>query len=119
MIVEGRRAAVVRRDDRLDVAVLAVPGVDGAPVRVAAGATRVVVGGRAARVVRRITARVDGAAARPALELRARVARGQSGTPVLTPGGKLVGMIFARSRERAGVAYAVDLTGAGERQLRH
>ncbi len=113
VIVDGRRATVVRRDDRLDLAVLAVPGVDGAPVRVAAGGTRVVVGGRPARVVRRITARVDGAAARPALELRADVAPGDSGAPVVTAAGRLAGVVFARSRDRAGVAYAVDASAVG------
>jgi S1-C subfamily serine protease len=120
VLVDGRRATVVRRDDRLDLAVLAVPGVDGEPVRIAAGATRVVVGGRPARVVHRALARVDGSSwRRPVLEVRARVAAGDSGTPVLTSSGRVIGMIFARSRERTGVAYAVDLEGAGERQLRH
>ena len=120
VLVDGRRATVVRRDDRLDLAVLAVPGVDAEPLRVVAGATRVVVGGRPARVVHRALARVDGSSwRRPVLELRARVAFGESGSPVVTPGGRLVGVVFARSRARPGVAYAVDLEGAGERQLLH
>jgi S1-C subfamily serine protease len=120
VIVDGRRATVIRRDDRLDLAVLEVPGVDGEPVQVATGATRVVVGGRPAQVVRRALARVDGSSwRRPVLEVRARVAAGDSGTPVVTPGGRVVGMIFARSRGRAGVAYALDVEGAGERQLLH
>ena len=61
------------------------------------------------RVVRRITAlrprRAD--ARRPALELAAPVAAGDSGAPVLVD-GRLAGIVFARSRERAGIAYAVD-----------
>jgi S1-C subfamily serine protease len=95
--VDGRPATVVRRDDRLDLALLAVPGVRGAPPRI----------GRSG--ARHLHARIDGSAwRRPVLELRTDVARGDSGTPVLTPAGRLAGVIFARSRDRAGVAYAVD-----------
>jgi S1-C subfamily serine protease len=106
-----RRGAVLRRDDTLDLALLAVPGLRPAPVFARAG-TRMLVrrGGTVvaepARVVRRITAHL-GATRRPALELAATVAAGDSGAPVLVD-GRLAGVVFARSRERAGIAYAVD-----------
>ena len=64
-------------------------------------------------MVRRISARLDGAGPRPALELRADVAAGDSGAPVVTAGGRLAGVVFARSQHRAGVAYAVDASAVG------
>jgi S1-C subfamily serine protease len=109
VVVAGRRASVLRRDERVDLAVLSVPALDGAPPRVAPDATRVIVDGRPARVLRHVSARVDGARRRrPALELRAHVEPGDSGAPVLTPAGRLVGVVFARSRGRDGVAWAVS-----------
>jgi hypothetical protein len=66
-----------------------------------------------ARVVRRIdatvrTAGVPGSAVhRPALELAASPAAGDSGAPVVA-GGRIAGVVFARSSRRPGVAYAVD-----------
>ena len=66
--------------------------------------------GRPAPVVRHIRASVDGGPRRPALEIRADVAIGDSGAPLVTPGGRVAGVVFARSRERAGVGYAVDWT---------
>jgi S1-C subfamily serine protease len=96
--VDGRPASVVRRDDRLDLAVLAVPGVRGEAPRIAA-----------AHDARRADARVDGSGwRRPVLELRIEVEDGDSGAPVLSPTGRLVGVIFARSRSRDGVAWAID-----------
>jgi len=113
----ARRGSVVRRDDELDLALLDVPGLPAAPARLGAG-TRLLVrrDGRIAalpaRVVRRIDARVRTAgsgrvAHRPALELAARAAAGDSGAPVVV-GGRVAGVVFARSDGRAGVAYAVD-----------
>jgi S1-C subfamily serine protease len=58
--------------------------------------------------VRRIRASVDGGPRRRALELRAAVAAGDSGAPVVTTSGRVAGVVFARSRTRAGSAYAVD-----------
>ncbi|HEX2105381.1 MAG TPA: hypothetical protein VHF51_17140, partial [Solirubrobacteraceae bacterium] len=46
-------------------------------------------------------------AARPALELAARVAPGDSGAPVLDRRGRLAGVLFARSDRRPATAYAV------------
>jgi S1-C subfamily serine protease len=48
------------------------------------------------------------ALSRPALELEARLRAGDSGAPVLTEDGELAGVVFARSRNRADTAYAVD-----------
>jgi hypothetical protein len=107
--VDGRHATVLRRDDALDLALLHVPGVRGtARVESATGEARV--GKRPARIVRRIAARIDGAPPRPALELRADIDIGDSGAPVVTPGGHLAGIVFARSDARPGTAYAVDAT---------
>jgi S1-C subfamily serine protease len=111
--VDGRRATAVRVDRRLDLALLRVPGVRGAPDRTAAGGHDTSLLGRPAPLVRRISARVDGAGPRPALELRADVAAGESGAPVVTAAGRLAGIVFARSQDRAGVAYAVDASAVG------
>ena len=113
----ARAATVLRRDAALDLAVLGVRGLrpGGRP---APGPPRVVVrrdgGQRAAPAVvrRRIDAHVrsgDGRliARRPALELRADIRAGDSGAP-LVQDGRIAGIVFARSRERDGVAYAVD-----------
>jgi Trypsin-like peptidase domain len=107
--VAGRPAAVALVDRALDLAVLAVPGVGGAAPRPGGDVARVIVpgGARPARLVRRISARVDGVR-RPALELRADVAAGDSGAPVVSSAGRLAGVVFARSRGRPGVAYAID-----------
>jgi S1-C subfamily serine protease len=112
--VAGRRATVVRTDPRLDLAVLRVPGLRGPRPRVARGGDPLVItagGPRPAPLVRRIVARLDGVE-RPALELRAVVAAGDSGAPVVTRGGRLAGVVFARSRTRAATAYALDCSAA-------
>lgn len=134
-----RRAAVVRRDDALDLAVLAVgmPGVKAAirrddalpAVPAASGAAlRLPLATRGPRVLvrrdgrqvaepvrlrRRIDARVrTGAGAlvgrRPALELEAPIRAGDSGAPLVGPDGRVIGIVFARSRDRPGIAYAAD-----------
>lgn len=105
VLVDGRRAEVVRRDERLDLAVLSVPGVDGPRVRVG--------GGTPEGLIRRANARIDGSAwRRPVLELRIEVEDGDSGTPVLTSSGRVAGVIFARSTTRPGTAWAVDYPAA-------
>jgi S1-C subfamily serine protease len=114
----ARPAAVLRRDDALDLALLAVPNLRPRG-GLASGATHVVVrrdGGQhsaPAVIRRRIDARVrrgDGRliARRPAIELRADIRAGDSGAP-LVQHGRVAGIVFARSRERDGVAYAVDV----------
>jgi hypothetical protein len=73
--------------------------------------------GRPARLVRRADARIDGSAwRRPVLELRADVRVGDSGAPVLSATGRPVGIVFARSRARDGVAWAVDLGAPAARR---
>jgi S1-C subfamily serine protease len=106
--VDGRPASVARVDRRLDLALLRVPGVRGEPARFGgAGDTRLP--GGPAPIVRRIRASVDGGPRRPAFVLRADVEVGDSGAPLVTATGRVAGMVFARSRTRPGVAYAVAL----------
>jgi S1-C subfamily serine protease len=108
-VASGHPARVLRVDRANDLALLAVPGVRGEAPRLGPGGdTRVL--GRPAPVVRRIAASVDGGPRRPALELRAAVARGDSGAPVVTATGRVAGVVFARSRGRHRTAYAVDAT---------
>lgn len=146
MLVSGRalrvtggdgvsRAATVERADRADdLALLRAPGVGGpanrgrTPSGAPAGAgMRLLMrrDGRATalRVVlrRRIEATVGQAGAppsgpRPALELAATVAPGDSGAPVLDGDGTVIGVVFARSSTRAGIAYAVDVAALGPRR---
>lgn len=117
----ARRARLLRLDRRSDLALLAVPGLRGrslqtaeAPVRVRLlllrdeGAVT-----RIARVRREIDAHVRAAPGarpyrRPALELAAPIAAGDSGAPVVSGSGEVTGVLFARSREDVGTAYAVD-----------
>jgi S1-C subfamily serine protease len=130
----AHQATVLRRDEQLDLAVLRAPGLTGEraaepgvgdgrlPVRrdalhvvVRRNGTQVAL---AARVRRRIEAHVrtgDGRliARRPALELAVRIRAGDSGAPLVGPGGRVAGIVFARSRERPAVAYAVDGTVLG------
>jgi S1-C subfamily serine protease len=114
--VDGRAARVVRIDRGDDLALLAVPGLRAAAVRVGTGghAVRLLLrdGSRPAAVRRAITAtvRVDPAPAgrRPALELAAGVEPGDSGAAVVDDRGRVVGVLFATSRDRVHTAYAVD-----------
>jgi S1-C subfamily serine protease len=118
-----RAARVLRIDTARDLAVLAVAaaprGAAAARTGTGAGPVRVLVlrGSRVravpARVRRHITARVADATggpevSRPALELGADVAVGDSGAPVVAADGRVVGVLFARSDRRPGTAYAVD-----------
>jgi hypothetical protein len=104
---DGRPARVIRVDRRNDLALLRVPGVRGEAPRFGGGGGTTVLG-RPAGVVRRVRASVDGGPRRLALELQGSVAVGDSGAPVVTSGGRVAGVVFARSRTRADVAYAVD-----------
>jgi S1-C subfamily serine protease len=120
----ARRARVLRADVRLDLALLAVPGLKAATLRTArarAGqAARVLVvrGGRTrslrATVRRLITANVReapdaNAQVRHALELDAEVIQGDSGAPVLDREGRVIGAVFAQASDRDDRAYAVDM----------
>jgi S1-C subfamily serine protease len=117
----ARAARVVRTDPRLDLAVLAVAGLRAPAARLARDGDELrvlVVRARRATTVdspvrRRVRARVWGAppAVRPALELEARVAAGDSGAPAVTAQGRVAGVVFARSTGRPRTTYAVDATG--------
>jgi S1-C subfamily serine protease len=114
--VGGRAASVVRVDRRDDLALLAVRGLraPAATTGSGTGATRLLLrsGPRPARVRRAITATVriapDPAVRRPALELAADIAHGDSGAPVLDDRGRVTGVVFAASTGRSHTAYAVD-----------
>jgi S1-C subfamily serine protease len=116
-----RAARLVRIDEQADLAVLVVGAaraarVTGSPA--ALGGTHVTLWrdgrpqARAARVVRRFEATfrdLRGAVRRrPALEVAADIAPGDSGAPVVDGRGRVLGVVFARSLSRRGVAYAVD-----------
>ena len=122
-----RPARPLRIDRRTDLALLAVPGLRGRSLRTdgAGEEARVLLlrDGRivtkAARVRRHIRAHVRTAAGarphtRPALELAARIAAGDSGAPVLSRGGEVAGVLFARSRDHARIAYAVDASAVDD-----
>lgn len=130
----GRRARVLWIDRRNDLALLAVAGgaARSASDRSPTGARPLATGADAAEdgarvlvrragriralpalVRRRIMARVRSPAEstsyrRPALELAVDVTVGDSGAPLIDPEGRVVGVLFARSRTRSGRAYAVD-----------
>jgi trypsin-like peptidase len=116
--VDGRAASVLRVDRRNDLALLTVRGLraPAASTGSGTGATRLLLrsGPRPASVRRAITATVriapDPPVRRPALELAADVARGDSGAAVLDGHGRVTGVVFASSTGRAHTAYAVDGT---------
>jgi S1-C subfamily serine protease len=127
--VGGRAARVIRVDRRADLALLRVPGIASAArdesrvgggdgvgagdevrvLRLRSGSSDSL----SAQVRRSIVAHVRAlgaqrAVTRPALELEARVTAGDSGAPVVSRSGALVGVIFATSARRENTAYAVD-----------
>jgi S1-C subfamily serine protease len=117
----SRRARLLRLDRRSDLALLAVPGLRGSSLQTAAAGDKVRLlllrderaVTRPARVRRGIEAHVRAAPgarpqSRPALELATRIFAGDSGAPVVTAGGEVTGVLFARSRDHARTAYAVD-----------
>jgi serine protease Do len=121
VFVGGRRARVLRVDRRLDVALLAIPGVHGATTQSRAHAgdratVRVVRAGGAtslrATVRRTISAHIDGQV-RPALELAADVMPGDSGAPVVDGGGHVVGIVFAQASDADPLTYALDARALG------
>jgi S1-C subfamily serine protease len=74
-----------------------------------------VLDGRPVTVSRTVTADVeephdDTTYRRAALVIDGHVERGESGSAVLDPRGRLLGMVFAASRDTDDVAYAVDVT---------
>ena len=119
--VAGRPARVLRTDDRLDLALLAVPGLRAPAVRLGGDARRVTLAvlrdGRTTAlggaVRRRVVVRFrdqpsDPPKVRPGLEVAASIDPGDSGAPVLDPRGRVLGVVYARSRDRTDTAWAVD-----------
>ncbi|MET9863838.1 MarP family serine protease [Streptomyces smyrnaeus] len=117
-------AQVVLFDAEKDIAVLNVPGLDAPALRFAGDAARgdqAVVAGypenggldlRAAAVAARTPARgqdIYGGAltTRDIYAIRSQVRPGNSGGPLLTPGGRVYGVVFARSTTDAGTGYAL------------
>ena len=125
----SRAARVLRVDRRADLALLAVPGLPARAARTASAGddenamVLVLRSGHAAAlgatVRRAIDARVSAPGAgrplrRSALELEVRTRAGDSGAPVVTEDGEVTGVVFARSRNEAGTAYAVDARALGD-----
>lgn len=117
-------AAIVRLDATRDLAVLAVDGLTGSPVRFVAltsGDRAVVASARSgdleAEVTRRAMLEIDevrGTARhrRSGYELSAPVAVGDSGAGVFDD-GRLAGLVFAVSNERSDIGFAVDAEEIG------
>ena len=125
----SRNGFVVALDPALDVAAVRVPGLGADPVTPAAGdeaalappgavgvVAAMAAGGeltlKPAEVIRRVQANIDdlyrtGRVSRRALELSFDGSYGDSGAAVLNGDGTVVGMVFATSRSRANVGYAV------------
>ncbi|MFE2096193.1 MULTISPECIES: MarP family serine protease [unclassified Streptomyces] len=124
---EGRKyaAKVVLYDWKRDIAVLDVPDLKASALRFttqdAAGGDGAIVAGfpengsydvRAARVRGRITANGPdiyhrGTVSRDVYSLYATVRQGNSGGPLLTPDGKVYGVVFAKSLDDADTGYAL------------
>ncbi|MFE0383724.1 MarP family serine protease [Streptomyces bungoensis] len=124
---EGRRydAKVVLYDWKRDIAVLDVPDLKATALRFAprdaGGGDGAIVAGfpengsydvRAARVRGRITAHGPdiyhrGTVSRDVYSLYATVRQGNSGGPLLTPDGKVYGVVFAKSLDDADTGYAL------------
>jgi len=125
----SRDGFVVALDPALDVAAVRVPGLGAEPVTVAAGddAALVPAGSRGVvaamsddgvltfkpvEVIRRVRTNIEDVyrtvrVSRRGLELRFDGAYGDSGAAVLNGDGAVVGMVFATSRFREDVGYAV------------
>ncbi len=123
---EGRlyRATVVLFDPTSDVAVLYVPGLDSTPLKFDSsgnsGDNAVVAGfpedGGFTPVAARIRQEIEaqgqdiyqrGSATRDIFSLYAQVLQGNSGGPLLTTGGEVYGVVFAKSLEDASTGYAL------------
>ena len=124
----GVTARVVYFDPRADIAVLAADGLDAPalslePQQAASGADAVVAGfpnggpfaSSAARVRAQVTLHAqdiygEGSATRSAYALRGSVQPGDSGGPLLTPDGRVLGMIFgADPQADTGYALTADM----------
>jgi S1-C subfamily serine protease len=123
---DGRRLAgtLVAFDPERDLAVLSVPELDRPPLPVAEAAAPGTFGGvfghpggEALRIAPFEVARAidatgrdiygDGTTLRRVLELSASLRPGDSGSPLVDPSGRVVGVAFAIARDRPEVAYAL------------
>ncbi|MGH3415211.1 MAG: MarP family serine protease [Actinocrinis sp.] len=118
------RATVVLFDPTSDVAVLDVPGLDSTPLKFDtsgnSGDNAVVAGfpedGGFTPVAARIRQEIEaqgqdiyqrGSATRDIFSLYAQVLQGNSGGPLLTTGGEVYGVVFAKSLEDSSTGYAL------------
>ena len=121
---QALRSRVTFYDPRRDLAVLAVPGLDAAPLAIAdppgvgdrgvvagypfggpftEGGARVVQSGRVS--VPDVTG--GGRTERDIAAIAADVEQGNSGGPLLTPGGRVIGLVFAKSTSQSDLGYAM------------
>jgi S1-C subfamily serine protease len=120
---DGRmhRARLLREDRTDDLALIAVPGLQSRALADTASSGERLLVKRAGHtavvpaVVRRhVNATVRGPDwgpyRRPALELGSRVELGDSGAPLVDGSGHVAAVLFARSTDAAGTAYAVDVS---------
>ena len=133
VIRDGRSVAaeVVGFDPEMDLAYLAIDGLQALPLTVSsdgveAGDTGIAYVVRddelvevEVTVVRRVTIDtediyLEGETSRPGIELDAEVQGGDSGGAVVID-GKVAGVVWARSREAGGRSYAIDPERAGDR----
>src|SRR5262249_44587305 len=131
VVANGRparyRARVVYFDPRRDIAVLYVPGLHAQPLHLAPSAGRgseaIVAGYPRGRALTAVPARIGakvatgfrtiyrtGAVIRHVYTVRADIQPGNSGSPLLAPGGSVSGMAFAA----AGTGHAGYALAAGE-----
>ncbi|MEU0937278.1 MULTISPECIES: MarP family serine protease [unclassified Embleya] len=125
---EGReyQAEVVLYDWKRDIAVLKVPGLKATPLqfepKVESGADAIVVGfpenGAFHVEPARVRARIQaggpdiykrGTVSRDVYSLYAKVRQGNSGGPLISPGGKVAGVIFAKSLDDESTGYALTV----------
>jgi S1-C subfamily serine protease len=113
--VDGAPGVVVAIDPRIDAALVRARTTTGPVVPAPSAAPGpAVLDGQPVTVERTVTADVeepsdDTTYRRAALVVAGHVERGESGSPVLDPRGRLLGMVFAASRDADDVAYAVDV----------
>lgn len=109
----GRDLALLDLERPVDAWLEPGDAADGDEVTIVTVAEEAVTTARA-RVVRHVSATLDGEGERAALELAATVIRGQSGSPLVAADGRLVGLVFAASRgdERGWALAASEVTAA-------
>jgi S1-C subfamily serine protease len=125
---DGRRlsAQIVLFDANRDLALLSVPPLDRPPLPLASPSVGDVGGvfghpqGQPLRIAPFEVARLinatgrniydSGLVERDVIEAASGLAPGDSGSPLVDPSGRVIGVTFAIARDRAGVAYALNTT---------